>query len=795
MLPNCEICPLKGCKKVYPSPVISSKLTIVGEAPSKFEETVGQLFIGPPGELLRKTCSRFWIPETAIYKTNALLCRPQQTLSPEEWNKAISACRPRLLAEIKTHVTVQPMGNYAFYALYGKKKLFDWLGSVLRYERRNIIPNLHPSYCFREGQYTPVFQILFHRAWLVATQQIASWKWLPTIIRPGRGMVIALQQMLQKRLPLGIDIETLGINPLQDQLTCVGASNGQLAISMPWHQYDAGKWGVQRSIEEYPLGKECAALYRELCASNIPKVLQNGQHDVLGLQAHNITLNTFDFDTMLAHTVVGPRLKHSLGFIAGIEFPCPPWKKLFNVGSELKGAAAFVKRDPKLLREYNARDCTMTVLLHTPLLQRLAQVNNGWELFQQYMRLTKNAAMPMRKRGILVNQTAVAKHKETLGAYLVTANDSVTHIAQQLGFHEYNPRSNVQRHALYFQRLGCLPTRWSKLTRKPSLDEKALQDIITGDTPLLAKQMARADLLRRKYEKLLQFVKELPPRVHPNWNPSGARTGRWSAREPNVMQIPKGLRDIFRAEQEYYFVGADYSQLELRILALLSGDPLLLRWYAEKQDVHTLNAQHLFLTDTPSKAQRNLAKIFVYGSNYGGDDRTIWSQMVIDYPGLEFTTVVQMRENWKQAHPAIAAYQRQLLAQARKEDYVEMPLSGRRHYFYGQVQPTEVQNYPIQGTGADIINAAAEAIIEATQGSKTTLSFQVHDELCLHSPNPEYAVNMLKTHMEVEKMHEGNTMVFPIDIKIGRDWGNSEAVNNLSEVVTLLKKMPPLPQL
>jgi len=257
--------------------------------------------------------------------------------------------------------------------------------------------------------------------------------------------------------------------------------------------------------------------------------------------------------------------------------------------------------------------------------------------------------------------------------------------------------------------------------------------------------------------------------VHATWNPTGARTGRWASRRPNLMNQPWVMKNLFKARDGFMIIDADFSQIELRIMALLSGDESLLRWYAEGWDVHTQNARDLFGVEKPTKNQRNLAKRFVYAVLYGAEDETIWSSLVVDFPSLSLTDVSRLKKRWNRAHPAITKYQRGQLKIAYKHDYVEGPMSGRRLFFYGQVEPNKVYNTPNQDTGAVIVNGAVKRINERIDWENTAIIAQVHDSIVLESRQPEWAYTMLIKEMQRPVTLNGSTISFPVDVSMGYD--------------------------
>jgi DNA polymerase-1 len=218
-------------------------------------------------------------------------------------------------------------------------------------------------------------------------------------------------------------------------------------------------------------------------------------------------------------------------------------------------------------------------------------------------------------------------------------------------------------------------------------------------------------------------------------------------------------------------IEADYSQLELRIVALLAGDEELLEWYAQGIDVHLRNAAGLFSTDKPTKKQRDLAKRFVYGCNYGGEAGTIWASLAPKFPGLTLTDVTRMMTRWKMQRLPITRWQKGLLKNAYRNDYVEAPLSGRREYFHGQPEVTKILNYPIQATAADVIDAALPKVWHSLRQIQSWVLFQVHDSLVAETPHVEECKKRMARHMTKTVRLNGRACKFPIDFKVGKSWG------------------------
>jgi DNA polymerase-1 len=625
----------------------------------------------------------------------------------------------------------------------------------------------------------PAMHVHVGRAWDIAEKKLPPWQWPSMSVEVDGQAFGALRCIQDDKDAIGVDVETMGTEPMTAPLMCIGVASSSFAVSLPWAAYGTNKWGDVKGLTEYVNGGDYAAKLVDILEDpEIPKVLQNGQHDILSLESVGIKLANYSFDTMLAHAVVAPQMPHDLGLMCAIEFHAPRWKSEFRVLSDAKGADSFVQRDPAELRIYNAKDAWMTRMLMEPLQERIRGTHNGGELFSQYMQLAR-VAIRMRRRGIQVETGNFERHRSALTERRAGAKRELEGIAAEMGASEpYNPNSPKQQAWLFFDRFDVTPTKFSEITGAPSLDEQVLQKIAIHPNPK-AGHAAKETLKFRKAQKLLRtYVEGLPIDknnvIHPTWRVDGARTGRWSSTEPAAQTIPPVMRNLFKAREGRWICEADFSQLELRILALLSQDEKLSEWYAQGIDVHTKNAQELFGVEEPTKEQRQLAKREVYGMSYGGDAETIWSSLVVDFPQLTIGLVEELMRRWYKAHPQIAAFQKRNLRQAKENGFVEAPLSGRRYYFYGPVEPTKVYNFPIQTTAADIINPACLKLDSALDWETESILFQVHDSLICEGPDLLSLCDRMKDALESEVTFGDAKVTFPIDFKVGTNWGTAE---------------------
>jgi DNA polymerase-1 len=264
-------------------------------------------------------------------------------------------------------------------------------------------------------------------------------------------------------------------------------------------------------------------------------------------------------------------------------------------------------------------------------------------------------------------------------------------------------------------------------------------------------------------------------RVHPSFLIHGTATGRLSCKEPNLQNQPDEVRRIFMAEEGCLFVQADYSNLELRVLAYAANDPTLQAPFLEGKNVHDTNTRELFgvQPDEPSwKAFRRAAKVYIFGRNYGGGLEGMYRRVTLEVPeaNLSFARFKAVDERYREAHPGYTVWaetlRRDVLATRRGRN-----LFGRTRTFYGNDNDVvkEGLNHPIQSTAADIINPVTIALWKRG----LPLVCQVHDSLLFEvkEADVEEAKAVIRQEMERGFSLNGQSVAFPVDITVGRSWG------------------------
>lgn len=822
----CDTCPLrlKGRFPVLPyAQPGQKKMIICGEGPGSVEELKKQYFIGPSGVLLFDNIYRVQgVPRTAFYITNTTLCGRRKKLTDSEWKQAIKCCtEKRFPRELENKPKfILALGGKALQVFYGKKNITNWMGSELQaiepYKDFRLFAALHPAFCL-QGPNRCWIEILTrhcHRAYNLATNKIPSWSWPKLIVEPDQEAVDGLNQILSEKLPVQLDVETIG-DPMTAKCMSVALSNEHVAISVPWDEYYWAKKTLQPCLESYPLGCKIKQLVKQICESGLPFIMQNGQHDILTMEHLGVHIKNFAWDTLIASRLLRPDTKnHKLSTVACVETHVERWKDLFQEGTDSKGLDAYQKRDPVRLRTYNDKDAISLAPIAKRQRKTLATRSNGLKLMDELM--ARNAiCIKMRRFGIKIDRTKLAGHRKRLRARKLYAARQLEQLADRLGISVFNPNKAQDCQELFYDVLGVI-VKINKDGRR-TLDQKYLSKLIVHDNKLVAFG-ARALLRYRKWAKLrATYVDKLPIDkdgfIHPSWDCIGAKTFRFSCSNPSMMNIPKratritkrntkvelvpNLRDIFVPHAEDgWIVKADYRALELRLMAYFAEDKMLLDLFNAEADVHTYCAEEMFGVVRCKKEPnlRNFQKGFVYASNYGAEDITIWLVMATKCvlsglvpPSLQL--VSWMRSQWFKQHPKIAQFQRKCAHQASAEGKIVLPISGHEMHFQGDIEFSKPVNYYIQHTGADIINLAFIAVDAELNWKDESIICQVHDELVLQGRRPERLAKLLWKYMPY-KLDDGKKSInISIDVSIGKDFGNCVAVKNIKHLREVKKEL------
>ena len=497
-------------------------------------------------------------------------------------------------------------------------------------------------------------------------------------------------------------------------------------------------------------------------------------------------INNFAFDTMIAHHTIfsEKNVPHDLAFIASTYTRVPFYK------DDVKGEDNFALFPTEVLRTYNCRDVLVTGIASCELDSEIDEYQVR-PTFTQDMQMLR-PILNMQRRGTLVNRTLLEKKRLELQKEIL---ESFTDMQKVIGS-DFKPSSPKQLSKFLFEDLGLNPIDKTK-KGQPKIDFDSLIQLADQVGPEIEPLFHSIINWRRAEKKLKNYYREFIldnlGRVHPGFLLHITPTGRLSARKPNVQNFPEMERDIFVPAPGYIFISRDYSQIELRILAIITQDESILLLFERGEDPHTQNACDLFgiTPDKVTKQHRDPAKTFLYGGViYGGTAATVRRQIlsralregrikIADIPSIAQVTTAQDR--WFAKHPKIRIFQSEIEREVLSTRRLRTPL-GRVRYFLGRREDIvrAGYNFPIQGTASDVINPAFIELDKRINPAHGGIVIQCHDELLLEVKKEEVNryLDMSKEVMEKPVNINGKEYVFPTTAKTGYSWSTLKKVDD-----------------
>ncbi|HIF42840.1 MAG TPA: DNA polymerase I [Dehalococcoidia bacterium] len=585
-----------------------------------------------------------------------------------------------------------------------------------------------------------------------------------------------LEQMLATLYEAGqfsFDTETTGLDAVQAGLVGLSFST---APTVAWYVPVGHQEGEQLPMEEV------LAAVRPLFESpDISKCAHNANYDMTILASHGIDCQGVDFDTMVAAHLLSRGqlgLKNLALDVLGQEMT--PINKLIGTG---KKQITFDQVDIETAAPYAAADADMTARLRLAFEEPVMREGLNSLMTDMEMPLVP-VLVTMQRHGIMLDSAGLREMSEDLREQMFQTEEE---LYKSIG-HTVNINSPQQLSDLLFNEIGLPKTKRTKTgysTDANSLEGlKGLHPVV--DQILEYRQVSK---LKSTYvDALPEMVNPDTRRVHTSYNQTGSATGRMSSSDPNLQNIPirtemgRQVRKAFMAEgaPDWLLFSADYSQIELRVLAHISQDPGLLEAFRRGEDIHSSTASLMFdvpLSDVVAD-QRRIAKVLNFGVIYGLSAHGISQQT-----GFSREEGASFIEAYFAKYPGISDYLEQVKVKARAEQYVET-LLGRRRYLPDINSPNfnvrggaerMAINMPIQGTAADIMKLAMIRVQKRLddEGMKTKMLLQVHDELVFETPKEEMAA--LKD-LVVDEMPAAMDLdvTLKVDTKWGLTWGDME---------------------
>ncbi len=472
---------------------------------------------------------------------------------------------------------------------------------------------------------------------------------------------------------------------------------------------------------------------------SILKIGQNIKYDMEVLMNYGVTLGGEMFDTMIAHYLLQPELRHNMDYMAEVYLKYKTIHIDELIGPKGKGQKSMRDLDPKEVYEYAAEDADVTLKLKNILEPKLKEAG-VWQLFTEVEMPLVRVLADMEVGGVRIDTGAL---KET-SAMLTERMNAIEKEIYQLAGEEFNIASPKQVGEILFGKMKIVEKPKKTKTGQYVTSEEVLQQL-KGKSEIVGKILEHRGL-----KKLLgTYVDALPklinPRtghIHTSFNQTVTATGRLSSSDPNLQNIPvrgedgKEIRKAFVPEEGCMFFSADYSQIELRVMAHLSGDENMQEAFREGYDIHAATAAKIYheTMDTVTRDQRTKAKRANFGIIYG---ITVFG--LAERLDISRTEATQLIDGYFATFPKVAEYMEQAKETARKLGYAETLLHRRRYLpditshnatVRGFAERNAI-NAPIQGTAADIIKIAMVRIHRRFRDERlrSKMILQVHDEL------------------------------------------------------------------
>ncbi|WP_124950559.1 DNA polymerase I [Sulfuriferula thiophila] len=572
---------------------------------------------------------------------------------------------------------------------------------------------------------------------------------------------------------VSVDTETTSLDPLQAQL--VGVS---LAIEPHHAAYLPLAHTGPDVPQQIDFATALARLKPWLEDATRAKVGQNLKYDMHVLANHGIHLAGVAHDTLLQAYILESHLPRNMDSLAQRHLGVDTISYEQVAG---KGAAQIGFDQVELSRaaEYAAEDADITLQLHQTLYPRIS-VNAGLaHVYNQIEIPLLPILWQIERNGVLLDSDLLAQQSHELGLTMCNLEQRAYEQAGQ----PFNLNSPKQIQAILFDQLK-LPVIKKTPSGVPSTDEDVLSQL-AADYPLpkiLLEYRSLAKLKSTYTDKLPKMVNKATGRVHTSYSQAVAVTGRLSSVEPNLQNIPvrsaegRRIREAFIAAPGCVIVSADYSQIELRIMAHLSGDASLVKAFAEDADIHNATAAEIFSVPLAevSSEQRRVAKTINFGLIYGMSAFGLASQL-----GLERSAAQAYIDRYFVRYPGVAAYMQRTRESARSQGYVET-VFGRRLWL-PEIKSVNKQrrdgaeraaiNAPMQGTAADLIKLAMIAVAGwlAREQLQTRIIMQVHDELVLEVPESE--LSLVQANLSNLMCHVAELNVpLKIGLGMGKNW-------------------------
>lgn len=589
------------------------------------------------------------------------------------------------------------------------------------------------------------------------------------LVNDGEGLD-ELVRALEGAMTFSFDVETTGVSPVDSEL-----------VGMSFAVEEGRAWYV---AVRAPAGEKHLDLDTVLSRLKVfledPAVSKTGQNlkfDIVAMRQVGVEVSGVGFDTMVAAYVIDPgRRRYNLPDLAAdyLNYRMTPITDLIGKG---KGQLTLDQVESSRVAQYSGEDAEVALRLSRVLANKLEELSLGglyWDLEAPLVEVLAR----MEAAGVLIDTGHLLEMSGELDGEVAALEKRI----RDLAGHEFNVNSTQQLAVVLFEERGLRPGRRTKAGL--STDNEVLERLAEED-PIAKDMLEFRSLTKLKntyLDALPRMVSQKTGRVHASFNQTGTATGRLSSSDPNLQNIPvrtelgRRIRKAFIAREGYRLVVADYSQIELRIAAHLSGDRALCEAFAKGEDIHTFVASRVYGVshDEVTSRMRRTAKAVNFGIIYGQSPYGLSRHL-----GISVGEAAEFIDDYFERYPGVEEYIKVTLERAAADGYVTTIL-GRRRYISGieAKSPRNLNsaermavNTTIQGSAADLIKLAMLAVDQRHRRSCSSarMIIQIHDELVLEVP--ERIVEEESAALEKD-MTDAMSLAVPVVVNVstGGDW-------------------------
>ena len=727
-------------------------------------------------------------------KVAELSFRGAKTFAPKLLAEKEMADLSYLLATIKTDVeldvthdqlTTSPQDHDKLVELFGKYEFKKWLNEVMNgtnpvtTSTKERMPNNYAAMQAVEKEESFAKVEIDRSKYETVRTEAQLEKWI---------------EKIQAEKLAAVDTETNALDVMSAELVGIsfGLASGEACYIPLTHKEEVSEQAGQGDLfaentanVSYELVKNQLNLTACLVAlkpiledEQIKKIGQNIKYDLTVFANHGIEVQGVAFDTMLESYTQNSTGRHNMDDLAEryLGHKTIAFEEIAGKG---KNQLTFDKIALDVASEYAAEDADVTMKLHQTLFPELEKTPTLLKLFNEIEMPLVRVLSHIERNGVLIDPQKLLAQSQEIEQRLAEVEAEVHQAAGQ----EFNLASTKQLQEILFEKLG-LPVKKKTPKGAPSTNEEVLDELAQEGhiVPKLLIEHRGLSKLKSTYtDKLPQMINPKTGRVHTSYHQAVTATGRLSSSDPNLQNIPirneegRRIRQAFIAREGYKIVAADYSQIELRIMAHLANDAGMQKAFAEGKDIHRSTAAEIFgvsLEEVTSEQRRN-AKAINFGLIYGMSEFGLSNQL-----GISRQEARTYMDAYFNRYPNVLQFMTDIKAKAAEQGYVET-LLGRRLYLPEIKSSNGMRrkaaervaiNAPMQGTAADIIKVAMIGIDKMIFGDKNIkMIMQVHDELVFEvkAERVDHYSQLIKAEME-----KAIKLYVPLiaDVGVGDNW-------------------------